>query len=114
MIKFLTILALLFLSVSTIGRADTKDYVKPDWCLPAYPFGMIVAARATAGAYLVGQTGAGLNGLGVVQLKGGAAPQKGSKLNLLVQYVQTKTMRGDDGFDHKIDMWRQCDKLKTQ
>lgn len=96
----------------SFAHAATSDYVKRGQCLPSYPFKMWVTAKADTKTYLVGQAGGGLASVGAVQMTNHQS-FSGERLNILVEYLGTKSMRGSDGFEREVDVWRQCSKIKT-
>lgn len=104
MIKYM----LPFLLLSCVAHSATIDYVKPEWCVYSFPFGMVVGEKLNANTYLVSQNSQVLAPYGVVQTNLSKRIQKAERLNILVQYVKTKTMRGADGFDYAMDVWREC------
>lgn len=114
--KFMLVFTALLLTSAVCrvcAHAGTKDYVKTEWCLPAFPYGMYIMAKnpEKPSQFLIAQTGSGLNAKGVIQLSG-ETHQKMERLNVLVQYIGSKIIKGADGFEHEMDSWKQCETMK--
>lgn len=108
--KNLILIGLVLLFGSNVALSDPQFWVKGK-CYPTYPFGYVVSQKLDNTHYgaAVSQTNYCLmiSCYAIIEMADFNPAIRGP-LNRQVEYIETRTMKLDNGFDANVDILKEC------
>lgn len=105
------------LLISSMVHAETKQIFPkgplfpPGQCVLSGMLHMFIESKVDKDTFMVVQDlGYDNAQIGAIHVKNGNFFKGQRVASIWLSYVKTITVKGDDGFDHAIDIWESCNK----